>query len=32
MGTIAGMNNGRRFNDPGVWWEKDFNTFFPVFD
>lgn len=30
--AIAGLDRGMRFNDPGVFCEKAFNTFCPIFD
>jgi len=32
MDAISAMNENRRFNDPGVFCEAMFNTFFPIFD
>ncbi|YCM43845.1 aldo/keto reductase [Verrucomicrobiaceae bacterium 227] len=32
MTTITGLNQNRRFNDPGVFGEAAFNTFYPIFD
>jgi D-xylose reductase len=32
MAAIAGLNRNRRFNDPGVFCEKAFNTFFPIYE
>jgi D-xylose reductase len=32
LAAISGLNQNRRFNDPGVFCEKAFNTFFPIFD
>ena len=32
MATITGLNQNRRFNDPGVFGEAAFNTFYPIFD
>jgi D-xylose reductase len=32
MAAIAGLNRNRRFNDPGVFGEKAFNTFCPIYD
>ncbi len=32
MQTIAGLNRNRRFNDPGVFCEEAFNTFFPIYE
>ena len=32
MSLISGLNSNRRFNDPGVFAEKAFNTFFPVYE
>ena len=32
MAAIAGMNQNRRFNDPGVFTEAAFNRFHPIFD
>lgn len=32
MQTINGLDRQRRFNDPGHFGEKAFNTFFPIFD
>lgn len=32
MATIDGLDRHRRFNDPGEFCEKAFNTFFPIFD
>jgi D-xylose reductase len=32
MGAIGGLDAGRRFNDPGVFCERAFNTFFPIYE
>ncbi|WP_414663347.1 aldo/keto reductase [Horticoccus sp. 23ND18S-11] len=32
MAAIDGLDRHRRFNDPGHFCEKAFNTFFPIFD
>ena len=32
MAVISGLNCNRRFNDPGVFCEAAFNTFFPIYD
>jgi D-xylose reductase len=32
MQQISGLDEHRRFNDPGVFCEAAFNTFFPIFD
>jgi len=32
MGTISGLNQNRRFNDPGVFCEAAFGTFCPIYD
>ena len=32
MNSISALNRNRRFNDPGVFCEAAFNTFFPIFD
>jgi D-xylose reductase len=32
MDAISGLNRNRRFNDPGVFCEKAFNTFFPIYE
>jgi D-xylose reductase len=32
MQTISSLNQNRRFNDPGVFGESAFNTFYPIFD
>jgi len=32
MSAIGGLNRNRRFNDPGVFCEKAFNTFFPIYE
>ena len=32
MAAITGLNQNRRFNDPGVFCEKAFNTFFPIYE
>ena len=32
LAAISGLNQDRRFNDPGVFCEKAFNTFCPIFD
>jgi D-xylose reductase len=32
MAAIAGLDEGRRFNDPGVFCELAFNTFFPIYE
>lgn len=32
MKAVAGLNQNRRFNDPGFFCEAAFNTFFPIYD
>lgn len=32
MAAITALDRGRRYNDPGVFCEQAFNTFFPIFD
>ena len=32
MAAIAALDEGRRFNDPGVFCEAAFNTFFPIYE
>jgi D-xylose reductase len=32
MASISALNRNRRFNDPGVFCEAAFNTFFPVYE
>lgn len=32
MASISGLNQNRRFNDPGVFCELAFNTFYPIYD
>jgi D-xylose reductase len=32
MCAISSLDRNRRFNDPGVFCEKAFNTFFPIFE
>jgi D-xylose reductase len=32
MGRIGALDRGQRFNDPGVFCEQAFNTFFPVYE
>jgi D-xylose reductase len=32
MSAIDALDRHRRFNDPGHFAEKAFNTFFPIFD
>jgi len=32
MGVISSLNCNRRFNDPGEFCEKAFNTFFPIYE
>jgi len=32
MGVIGSLDEGRRFNDPGVFCEQAFNTFFPIYE
>ena len=32
MSAISGLDRHRRFNDPGFFGEKAFNTFYPIFD
>lgn len=32
MAAISALNQGRRFNDPGVFTEAAFNTFHPIYD
>jgi D-xylose reductase len=32
MATISALDRNRRFNDPGVFCEKAFNTFFPIYE
>ncbi|MGJ8698056.1 MAG: aldo/keto reductase [Verrucomicrobiaceae bacterium] len=32
LATISGLDQHRRFNDPGVFGQLAFNTFYPIFD
>ena len=32
MAAITGLDRHRRFNDPGVFCEAAFNTFFPIYE
>lgn len=32
MGAISGLDQNRRFNDPGVFCESAFGTFFPIYE
>jgi diketogulonate reductase-like aldo/keto reductase len=32
MSAISALDRNRRFNDPGVFCEKAFNTFFPIYE
>ena len=32
MAAITGLNRNRRFNDPGVFCEAAFNTFYPIYE
>jgi D-xylose reductase len=32
MNAISALDRNRRFNDPGVFCEKAFNTFFPIYE
>jgi D-xylose reductase len=32
MAAIDDLDEGRRFNDPGVFCERAFNTFFPIYE
>jgi D-xylose reductase len=32
MSAIGGLDLGRRFNDPGIFCERAFNTFFPIYE
>jgi len=32
MNTIAKLDKGRRFNDPGHFCEAAFNTFYPIYE
>jgi D-xylose reductase len=32
MDAISALDRNRRFNDPGVFCEKAFNTFFPIYE
>ncbi len=32
MGQLDRLDRGRRFNDPGVFAEKAFQTFFPIYE
>lgn len=32
MNSISALDRNRRFNDPGVFCEKAFNTFFPIYE
>ena len=32
MAAIGGLDVGRRFNDPGTFCERAFNTFFPIYE
>ncbi len=32
MTAISALNRGRRFNDPGVFCEAAFGTYYPIYD
>jgi D-xylose reductase len=32
MQAISGLDRGRRYNDPGVFCEQAFHTFFPIYE
>ncbi|MEY3032631.1 MAG: 2,5-diketo-D-gluconic acid reductase, partial [Planctomycetota bacterium] len=32
MAAITGLDRHQRFNDPGVFCEQAFNTFFPIYE
>jgi len=32
MMSIDGLNINKRYNDPGVYCEKDYNTFYPIYE
>ena len=32
MSVISRLNQNRRFNDPGVFCDSAFNTFYPIYD
>jgi D-xylose reductase len=32
MDAVSGLNRDRRFNDPGVFCESAFGTFFPIYE
>jgi D-xylose reductase len=32
MAAISGLDQNRRFNDPGVFCEAAFHTFFPIYE
>jgi D-xylose reductase len=32
MAAVDGLDQGRRFNDPGIFCERAFNTFFPIYE
>ena len=32
MAAVTALNQNRRFNDPGVFCESAFNTFYPIYD
>ena len=32
MAAISSLDEGRRFNDPGVFGEQFFNTFVPIYE
>jgi D-xylose reductase len=32
MAAVDELDQGRRFNDPGVFCERAFNTFFPIYE
>jgi D-xylose reductase len=32
MAAVAALDRGQRFNDPGVFCERAFNTFFPIYE
>lgn len=32
MATISGLDQGRRYNDPGVFCEQAFGTFYPIYE
>ena len=32
MAAVSALDQNRRFNDPGVFCEQAFNTFYPIYD